>query len=212
MLLKSLAGEDLLDYAYLLDYGFLLPHQGELMYQFMIGSYHKLNSKNGLSGLSLPALNSSQGAWSVVVTAVICMSINKPKMSLCSAQLTAGMVLVSESGTMRAHRVWETKDYSCCVTDKRTGQQTDLVTCLSSHRVHRKSWTFLTPFWSPIHKFIHLQRKKSDEFASQESNFPIWLIHFSANDPLLSKPLVLSCIVRELKLGLTANIPATNAS
>lgn len=111
-----------------------------------------------------------------------------------------------------AHRVWETKDYSCCVTDKRTGKQTDPVTCLSSHRVHRESWTFLTPFWSPIHKFIHLQRKNSDEFATQESNFPIWLVHFSANDPLLSKPLVLSCIVRELKLGLTANLPATNAS
>ena len=53
-------------------------------------------------------------------------------MSLCSMWLRVGMVFVSENGTMYAHRMWETKDYSCCVTDKRTGKQTDWVTYVSS--------------------------------------------------------------------------------
>lgn len=88
-------------------------------------------------------------------------------MSLCTVKLTVGMVFVSENGTIHAHRMWETNYYSCCVTDKRTGTQTDWVTCLSSHGVRRESWTLPTPFWSPTHKFIHLQRENSEAFATQ---------------------------------------------
>lgn len=81
--------------------------------------------KNGSSGLSLPVLNSSQGVQSLVI-AIIWMSINKLKMSLCPGQLTVEMVSVSENGTVHSHRIWKTKDYSCCVMSGSLGDLPEL--------------------------------------------------------------------------------------
>lgn len=78
-----------------------------------------------------------QGAQSVAVIAFIWMPINRIKMFLSSAQLPVRMLL--ENVTIHAHRMWETKDYPCCDTDKSTGQQTNWVTCLSSSRAHTLS-------------------------------------------------------------------------
>lgn len=92
--------------------------------------------KNELSGL-LICFKLILGVQSVVVAGTW-MPINKNKMSLFSVQITVGMVFFfffseNENETMHAHRMWEKKDYSYCVTDKRTGKQTDWGTCLSSH-------------------------------------------------------------------------------
>lgn len=102
--------------------------------------------------------------------------------------------------------MWETKEYSCCVTDERHSKQTAWVTCLRSQGLWGDlgfSITMLVP-----HPQVHTpMKRKCRGICYPGIQFPY------LNHPFLcywpSALQASSCKVRELKTGLTSNLPVT---